>query len=120
MKKTKKWSRDWKHFDWKTVRENLVKVEEKIQKGQEIDFEMGISKEELIEYFIWLKETYPLEFLRMITDMKLREMELDYRMVKQNTRFKRFWAFFNRVCPKHNTGTLSEKKGGCKHGKTSI
>lgn len=120
MEKLEKWSRDWKHFDWRPVRENLKKAEKKIRKGQEIDFDIGISKEELIEYFIWLKETYPLEFLKMITDMKLRKMRSNYRKIKQNTKFKGFWTFFSRACQKRNTGTLSEKKNACKYRKTSI
>lgn len=60
----KKWSRDWENFDWDSVRRNLNKAAEKELTGQAIDFDLGISREELMEYFIWLKETNPLEFLK--------------------------------------------------------
>jgi hypothetical protein len=33
MKKQKEWSRDWEHFDWEQIRENLHEVERKRQAG---------------------------------------------------------------------------------------
>ena len=58
MKKSKKWSRDWKNFDWNKVREKLCEIEEMNREGKPVDkFDIGISLDEIEEYFDWLYES---------------------------------------------------------------
>lgn len=72
MKNSKKWSRDWKNFDWKQVREKLCEAEEKSQEGNTVDkFDIGISPDEIEEYFDWLHESEPDKFFETILLIQL-------------------------------------------------
>ena len=68
MKSLKTWSKDWEHFDWEQVREKLYRAEEQRQEGNAAQKpDLGITLDELKEYFEWLYETHPeLYFKTMI------------------------------------------------------
>lgn len=72
MKKMKKWSKDWEHFDWEQVRKNLYGAEKKHQEGKTVDkSDLGISLDELKEYFEWLYDSQPEQYFRLILYMAL-------------------------------------------------
>ena len=74
MKKQKEWSRDWEHFDWEQIRENLHEVERKRQAGEVVDkAEVGISLEEFTEYFEWLYSNAPKFYYRNLLFLLLIE-----------------------------------------------
>lgn len=67
MEKIRKWSRDWEHFDWKPVREKVCGTgETTIDKS-----DIGISLDELKEYFEWLYYTHPKLYFKTILYMAL-------------------------------------------------
>lgn len=72
MKGTKEWSRDWKRFDWDQVRGKLYEAEKKRQEGKLADkSDVGISLDELKEYFEWLYDTQPERYFKVILLMLL-------------------------------------------------
>lgn len=72
MKTIKTWSRDWEHFNWEEVREKLCVAEKKHQEGKEVEqSDVGISIDELKEYFEWLYEIQPERYYRIILYMTL-------------------------------------------------
>lgn len=72
MKTIKTWSKDWAHFDWAQIQENLYGVEKKRQEGKAIDTsEIGITLDELKEYFEWLYDTHPDIYSKNILYMAL-------------------------------------------------
>lgn len=72
MKTIKTWSRDWAHYDWEQVRENLCVAEKKHQEGKEVDkSDIGISLDELKEYFEWLYYEHPNLYFKTILYMAL-------------------------------------------------
>lgn len=72
MKTTKVWSRDWEHFDWEQVREKLCGSEADRREGKEADNpDIGISLDELKEYFEWLYDTQPELYFKVILYMAL-------------------------------------------------
>lgn len=72
MKTIKTWSRDWAHFDWTQIHENLCGVEEKRREGKPVDTaEIGITLDELKEYFEWLYDTHPNTYSKLILYMAL-------------------------------------------------
>ena len=72
MKTIKTWSKDWAHFDWAQIHENLCGVEKKRQEGKAIDTsEIGITLDELKEYFEWLYDTHPDIYSKNILYMAL-------------------------------------------------
>lgn len=73
MKSMKKWSRDWAAFDWSQVIEKL----EEMKEGDDVGQDMGISREEFLEYLDWLKETNKEEFYKAVLGIKLSEMGID-------------------------------------------
>lgn len=65
MKKQKEWSRDWEHFDWEQIKQNLYELEKKRQMGEVADKAgVGISLEEFTEYFEWLYNNAPKLYYR--------------------------------------------------------
>ncbi|MFG6322247.1 MAG: hypothetical protein K1W41_12105 [Lachnospiraceae bacterium] len=69
----KTWSQDWEHFDWAQVRAKLRSAEEKDQEGGTIDkADIGISLDELKEYFEWLHDTQPEFYSATILEMALK------------------------------------------------
>lgn len=67
MKKIKKWSKDWEHFDWEPVREKVYGAEGKMLDKSDV----GISLDELKEYFEWLYDTHPKLYFKTILYMAL-------------------------------------------------
>jgi len=55
-----RWSKDWEHFDWKSVWEKMPEAIKNQEQG--LGFDVGISKGELIEYLEWLKKSKPIKF----------------------------------------------------------
>lgn len=60
MGKYGKWSRNWEQFDWEPIDRELKEVIKDIGTDRNVD--VGISREEVIEYFEWLSENRPEEF----------------------------------------------------------
>ena len=72
MKSTKVWSRDWEHFDWEQVRGKLCGSEAGSQGGKAADKpDIGITLDELKEYFEWLYDTQPELYFKVILYMAL-------------------------------------------------
>lgn len=72
MKTTKNWSRDWEHFDWEQVREKLCGAETDRQEENPSDkSDIGITLDELKEYFEWLYDTQPELYFKVILYMAL-------------------------------------------------
>lgn len=72
MKTTKIWSRDWEHFDWEQVRGKLCGSETGSQEGKAADKpDIGITLDELKEYFEWLYDTQPELYFKVILYMAL-------------------------------------------------
>ena len=57
-KDVEKWSRDWGHFDWESVLEKVIIIERELGTGEEVKrlYDIGITKEQFKEYFLWLYE----------------------------------------------------------------
>lgn len=70
MEQERKWSRDWKHFDWKPILQNLSEGEK--CKAQGIAIDIGISKDEVINFFKWMKENEPSEYYGFMIHMMLK------------------------------------------------
>ena len=67
MKSLKSWSKDWEHFDWKQVHEKLCRAKAQRQAGKEVDNpDLGITLDELKEYFEWLYDTHPETYFKAI------------------------------------------------------
>ena len=71
MEQERKWSRDWEHFDWKPILQNLSEGEK--CKAQGIEIDIGISKDEVINFFEWMKKTESSEYYGFMIFMMLRE-----------------------------------------------
>ena len=72
----KKWSRDWADFDWSPVIEKLVAMKEGDDDAG-YDSDVGISREEFLEYLSWLKETDIEGFYKAVLGIQLSEMGFD-------------------------------------------
>lgn len=57
-----KWSHNWKTFDWDAVKEKLDCFES-TEGAYNID--LGICREEFLEYLDWLSQNEPLELARL-------------------------------------------------------
>lgn len=71
---TKKWSRDWVNFDWKTIEKNFDALDNQEENDNK---DIGISNEEFLEYLDWLAENDPCEFERLKLYAALRETGAD-------------------------------------------
>ncbi len=71
MEEKKKWSRNWEYFDWEPVRHKLSEAE--ANKTTQESFDIGISMEEIVEYFEWLRENKPSEFFKFVVMRVLEE-----------------------------------------------
>lgn len=69
-----KWSRDWECFEWEDVEKKLNEVE----KGQDTEnrHDVGITKEEFLEFFDWLHENIPAQFYKVLLSLQLTECGL--------------------------------------------
>lgn len=72
MNKIRNWSQDWEHFNWTQIREKLSNAKEKYHEGGTVGkSDIGISLDELKEYFEWLHDTKPELYFATILDMAL-------------------------------------------------
>ena len=80
MKATREWSRDWECFDWNHIREKVCEAERKLyQEGKQIDkTDIGISVEELKEFFEWLYDTQPERYFKVTLHMQLIQAGVPY------------------------------------------
>ena len=78
--KTRVWSKDWEHFDWSLVRTKLDGVDLAENKA---DCNVGISKEEFLEYFEWLNANHKGDFLKMILYLKLKDGGFDEDQIER-------------------------------------
>jgi hypothetical protein len=73
--KQREWSRDWRNFDWSPVEGSIDAVEQ----GGDLD-ELGITREEFMEYCEWLsineKETYEVMILAAVMVQKGLPMDI--------------------------------------------
>lgn len=66
----KVWSRDWENFDWSSIQKKL----EETKRDNCDERDIGLSQEELLEYFEWMK----------INDsMRFRQLQLVELLVSQ-------------------------------------
>lgn len=73
----RRWSRDWEKVEWDSIREKLTKVG-KVQLNQENAKEdIGISREEFVEYIEWLYENKEKEFWTVMLGLRLCEMGVE-------------------------------------------
>ena len=75
----KTWSRDWENYDWEQVMKNLHEFES----GKRDNGDLGISREELLEYYNWLEIHDPaaygqLQLVALLTTMGLPEELVAY------------------------------------------
>lgn len=57
------WSKDWANFNW-------ISVCEKMADGEE---DIGITKEELYEFFCWMQENDRKVYFKVLLYLRLRE-----------------------------------------------
>lgn len=58
----KKWSRNWKDFDWKAVEEKCSGLDFSHKADHETQYDVGITEEEFYEYLEWAKENAQEEY----------------------------------------------------------
>jgi len=71
---SKKWSKDWGNFDWGEVEKKLRQAERDLStsKDNREHYDIGISKEEFIEYLQWLNINGPEEYEKILLYMTLK------------------------------------------------
>ena len=77
--KDKEWSRDWAAFDWSQVKQKLESMKEGDEKA---GHDVGMSREEFLEYLDWLKESDIEGFYKAILSIRLSEMGFDANQVE--------------------------------------
>lgn len=82
-----KWSKDWKEFDWESVKEKLAIAENKLAKneGTKEELDIGITLDEFTEYLRWFAEDSPEEYDRLLLYIALKQKgvedeQIDYWM----------------------------------------
>ncbi len=68
----KKWSHDWKNFNWDKIKENLAEAEG----GSLTLAELGISYDELREFLLWLQENNQPAFSSLLLTQALHKAGL--------------------------------------------
>lgn len=74
--KGRKWSRDWGSFEWGEVRRKLAGAEKGKGRGGDNEYDAGISKDEFLEFFNWLRESHPAQYYEIILSLQLTECGL--------------------------------------------
>lgn len=69
-----KWSKVWEEFDWEEVKKKLAEAKKDEYKSGEYD--VGITKEEFIEFSDWLRENLPAQYYKVILSIQLAECGL--------------------------------------------
>lgn len=75
MSDKKQWSRDWANFDWARVVNRLEGLDK--EGGGKDDYDIGISKEEFVEYLDWLHQTNKEGYYKAVLGMRLSELGFD-------------------------------------------
>lgn len=81
MSNNKKWSRDWLNFDWTKVRDNMAAVLSGNEEAKS-HLDIGISKEEFLEFLDWLRENHIKEYHQIILMKQLSDMGLEDDLVE--------------------------------------
>lgn len=81
MPDNKKWSRDWANFDWTMVRDNMANMLSGKEEAKS-HLDIGISKEEFLEFLDWLMENHIEEYYKVILIKQLTEMGLEDDLVE--------------------------------------
>lgn len=81
MPDNRKWSRDWANFDWMKVRNNMAIILSG-NAGNGSDVDIGISKEEFLEFLDWLMENHTEEYYKLILVKQLTRMGLEEDLVE--------------------------------------
>lgn len=81
MSNTKRWSRDWANFDWAQVKKKIAAVEE-AGGGFEDGCDIGISKEEFLEYLDWLNQNYKEGYYKAVLSIHLARMGFNESQVQ--------------------------------------
>ena len=71
------WSRDWENYDWEQIMENLHEYEN----GKCDIGDLGISREELLEYYKWLEIHDPAAYGKLQLTALLAAMGLPDELV---------------------------------------
>lgn len=74
QKDTEKWSKDWKHFDWNKITDNINKMAKELKEsGKKPNIlDVGITQEEFFEYFEWLSSNNPIQYFKELLYLTLR------------------------------------------------
>lgn len=80
MPDNRKWSRDWENFDWTKVRENISIILSG-NDGDKSGIDVGMSREEFLEYLDWLMVNHTEEYYKVILIKQLTEMGLEDDLV---------------------------------------
>ena len=73
MQNINKWSHDWENFDWSAVKQKLEELRKK-EGDENRDYDVGISREEFLEYLEWLKQTDKEGYAKAVLSIKLGEL----------------------------------------------
>lgn len=73
MQNINKWSHDWENFDWSAVKQKLEELRKK-EGDENRDYDVGISREEFLEYLEWLEQTDKEGYSKAVLSIKLGEM----------------------------------------------
>lgn len=76
MQDGRKWSRDWADFDWTQVKKRFEEMEGK-KDGEKAVFDVGISRDEFLEYLDWLSQNDMEGFYKAVLGIQLAEMGFD-------------------------------------------
>lgn len=74
QKDTEKWSKDWKHFDWNKISDNINKMAKELKESDKKPniLDVGITQEEFFEYFEWLSSNNPIQYFKELLYITLR------------------------------------------------
>ena len=73
MQNINKWSHDWGNFDWSAVKQKLEELRKK-EGDENRDYDVGISREEFLEYLEWLEQTDKEGYAKAVLSIKLGEL----------------------------------------------
>lgn len=87
----KKWSRDWSQFNWDEITAKITSISS--MESKEENFDLGINREEFLEYLDWLMETAPEKYAQYLQYSILRNIGMDdtlsYELVKNPKMLKK-------------------------------
>lgn len=77
----KKWSRDWESINWNEIKKRMNEVDMMLEENSGYKADIGISRDEFVEYMDWLIENEPDNFWKAILAMRLNEMGIDINII---------------------------------------